>query len=331
MRVVALRSSAERAALGNTGRSHLFDADRIEEEGVDLNLCVVAHVNEVLAQCSLWWREVPLLETHAIGVIGHYASVSDEAAAMLLDAALSHLRNQSCTLAVGPMDGNTWRSYRFVTDPCSEMPFVMEPTNPPEWPLQFELAGFSKLADYFSTLNTCLDVQDDRVAATMAKMAARGVTIRMAEKTKLQYELGRIYQLSRAAFANNFLYTPITEQAFRAQYARVLPHVRPELVLLAERGSELVGYLFAIPDVAQAVRGKPIDTFVIKTVAILPDANLHGLGSVLVACAHETGAQMGFSRCIHALMHESNISRKISDHYASTMRRYTLYSQEIAP
>jgi GNAT superfamily N-acetyltransferase len=100
-------------------------------------------------------------------------------------------------------------------------------------------------------------------------------------------------------------------------------------VLLAERGGELTGYLFAIPDLAQAARGAAIDTFLIKTVAILPDADLRGLGSVLVARAHEQGSRLGFRRCIHALMHENNISRNISGHSAATMRRYTLYGREI--
>jgi hypothetical protein len=90
-----------------------------------------------------------------------------------------------------------------------------------------------------------------------------------------------------------------------------------------------VGYLFAVPDLAQAARGEAIDTFLIKTVAILPDPDLRGLGSVLVARAHQQGLRIGFRRCIHALMHESNVSRNISGHYATTMRRYTLYSREI--
>jgi len=229
------------------------------------------------------------------------------------------------------MDGNTWRSYRFVTERGSEAPFVMEPTNPPEWPLQFERAGFARLAEYFSALNTNIQVRDMRVAQVAARLAERGITIRAAERTALQDEIGRIYQLSRVAFTRNFLYTPVTEEAFRTQYAKVLPHVVPDLVLLAERGGELAGYLFAIPDLAQAARGSAVDTFVIKTVAILPDADLRGLGTVLVARAHEAGARMGFARCIHALMHESNVSRNISNHYASTMRRYTLFSKEIAP
>ncbi|MGA2217534.1 MAG: hypothetical protein ABSG51_05580, partial [Terracidiphilus sp.] len=240
------------------------------------------------------------------------------------------LRRQGCTVAVGPMDGNTWRQYRLVTEPGAEPPFFLEPANPPEWPLQFERAGFKPLAEYFSALNTNLAFEDERIARHAARLAEHGVTIRTAEGENLNEQLGRIYAVSRIAFTQNLLYTELPENAFRAQYAKILPFAQPELVLLAEQGTELAGYLFAIPDLARAARGEPVDTFLIKTVAILPNKELRGLGRVLVARAQQQGLRLGFHRCIHALMHESNISRNISGHYAATMRRYTLYSREIS-
>ena len=337
MRVLSFRSSAERIGLPDVPHSISFDFNRMEEDSVDLHQCVIGDDDAALARCSLWWSEVPLFGDQAVGIIGHYASADEEAAMVLLEAAEQHLKDQACTLVIGPMDGNIWRSYRFVTDAGSEPPFLpeppflMEPSNPPEWPLQFERAGFSTLSEYFSGLNVDLASPDERIAPFAAKMTDRGIAIRTAEQANLHRELGRIYELSRVAFTRNFLYTPITEDSFRRMYAKILPYVRPELVLLAERDSQLVGYLFAIPDLAQAARGKPVNTFIIKTVAILPDAEFRGLGSLLVHRAHQAGAQLGFSRCIHALMHESNTSRNISNHYASTMRRYTLYGKEIAP
>jgi hypothetical protein len=39
---------------------------------------------------------------------------------------------------------------------------------------------------------------------------------------------------------------------------------------------------------------------------------------------------MGFRRAIHALMHETNVSRRLSDRYARTMRRYALFSRPLA-
>ena len=330
MKIVALTSPSDREKLLNAMELPPFGANQIDEHNADLHLCVLSKGGEVVAHCSLWWKAVPKFEQHKVGVIGHYASADDDSAAYLIEEAIGCLRRQSCIVAVGPMDGNTWRRYRFVTDSGTEPTFFLEPANPPEWPRQFERAGFARLAEYFSALNVDLTQKDERSPRHEVRLADLGIQVRTAERDNLEEQPGRIYEVSRIAFMQNFLYTEIPEDAFRAQYTKILPHVRRELVLLAERNSELVGYLFAIPDLAQASRGAAIDTFLIKTVAILPDAELRGLGSVLVARAHDQGLRIGFRRCIHALMHESNISRNISGHFATTMRRYAVYSRVIS-
>ncbi len=334
MRVLTVASAQQRSLLEQAPGLARFEARQIAEHAADAHLCAIGLHGEVRAHCSLWWKETPQLPGYRVGAIGHYASVDDEAAGALLDEALARLREIGCTLAVGPMDGNTWRRYRFVTEAGpgqpQEPPFFLEPANPPEWPQQFERVGFARLAEYYSALNGDLARLDERIEPIAARLEAAGVRIRSAVDTDLREQLRRIYQVSRVAFTRNFLYTELPEEAFVAQYAGLLSRIQPELLLLAERGGELAGYLFAVPDLAQAARGCAIDTFLIKTVAILPEPSLRGLGGLLVGRAQQAGHRLGFRRCIHALMHEDNVSRNISSHYARMMRRYTLYSREIA-
>ena len=327
-------SAAENARLSSAYGLPPFAAGQIDSHAADAHLCALGAAREVLAHCSLWWREAPSLPGHAVGTIGHYASVDSEASAALLSRALAMLGDQGRTLAVGPMDGNTWRHYRFVTDAGPSSPpepaFFLEPVNPPEWPRQFVQAGFAPLAEYYSALNIDFTRADPRLDAVATRLVSAGVRIRSARDCDLTEQLKRIYQVSRIAFTRNFLYTELPESSFLAQYTPLLARIEPELMLLAERNHELVGYLFAIPDFAQAARGCAMDTFLIKTVAILPQPEVRGLGGLLVGLAHQAGQRLGFKRCIHALMHEDNVSRKISRHYATTMRRYTLFGREIA-
>ena len=334
MRVVTVASVQHRSLLDQASGRALFESRQISEHASDAHICAVGPNGEIRAHCSLWWKETPQLPGYRVGAIGHYASVDDAAAEVLLDEALARLRENGCTLAVGPMDGNTWRPYRFVTDAGSdqpqEPPFFLEPANPHDWPRQFEGTGFATLAEYYSALNCDLARPDERIEPIAARLEGAGVRIRSALDTDLREQLRRIYQVSRVAFTRNLLYTDLPEEAFVAQYTGLLSRIQSELLLLAEREGELVGYLFAIPDFAQAARGCAIDTFLIKTVAILPEPSLRGLGGLLVGRAQQAGHRLGFRRCIHALMHEDNVSRNISSHYARTMRRYTLYSREIA-
>jgi GNAT superfamily N-acetyltransferase len=329
MRVIRCSNASEIGALVQTALLPRFDPADFDGQHADVHLCAVSESGDVQARCSLWWNHVPAYEQHRLGVIGHYAATGDEAAAAVLAAALERLRLAGCTLAVGPMNGNTWRSYRFVTERGEQPTFFLEPANPPEWPLQFEKADFSSLASYFSALNTELSRPNPRVQAIEKKIADAGLVIRSANPD-LRREMEKIYAVSQVSFRQNFLYTEIPEAEFASMYEPLFSVVRPELVLIAEHAGQCVGYLFAIPDLAQKARGLDVDTFIIKTVSILPRPEIRGLGTLLVERAQRLGQEMGFRRCVHALMFEDNISLNISRHYAAIMRKYTLYSKELA-
>jgi len=282
------------------------------------------------AEALVWWTHTPNLPGEKIGVIGGFHATSARATSEVLRRADEQLRAQHCTLAVGPMDGNTWRRYRFVTEAGSELPFLLEPTNPPEWPGWWREAGFGPLAEFYSAVTDDLAVRDERLDGVAARMAAAGVRIRPIDPACFEEELGRIYEVSVVSFQQNYLYTPLPREDFIAQYRAIQAKVRPELVLLAECAGQPVGYVFAIPDYAAVQRGVPVDTVVVKTLAVLPTRSHAGLGALLLSEAHVAARRLGFARAIHALMHESNRSRNLSAHYAKIFRRYTLFARRLA-
>jgi hypothetical protein len=282
------------------------------------------------ARCSLWWRETPSLDGASVGTIGHYAASDDAAAAALLHAASERLREEDCEVAVGPMDGNTWRAYRFVTDPGSEPPFLMEPVNPPEWPRQFQDAQFAPLAQYMSNVNNDLSVRDSRASELTQRFAERGVTIRTLRPTEFEQELRRIYFVAERAFRDNFMYAHVPLDQFAAQYRAAESAVVPALVLMAEHEGQPVGFCFSIPDLLEQARTGKARTVILKTVAVLPERKLYGgLGALMIDMTHATARDLGFSRVIHALMHDTNQSRNISRATSTEMRRYALFSRSL--
>ena len=305
-----------------------FDAGTLERHHVQTHLFVDADGE---ARCSLWWSEVPQLPGERLGVLGHFAATSREASLNLFHAAFARLREQGCTLVVGPMDGNTWRSYRLVSERGSEAAFFMEPQNPPLWPKWFEAAGFTPLARYVSALNDNLAHEDERVPRALARLQSSGVQFRPLNLSRLDDELLAIHRLSLTSFADNFLYTALEATDFINQYRGLLPKLDAELILLAERDGALVGYLFALPDFNQPLAGLPLDTCIIKTIAVLPGRENAGLGAVLAAKCQQIARTSGYRRVIHALMHEHNASLNISARYAHIMRRYTLYQARLLP
>jgi GNAT superfamily N-acetyltransferase len=289
----------------------------------------VADGKGLLARCSLWWTDTPPLTGQRVGAIGHYSAADCNVAGRILDHACRRLAANGCTLAVGPMDGNTWRRYRLLTDRGTEPPFLLEPDNPNDWPAHFTGHGFAPLAEYYSSVNEDLSRIDPRHDAAHRRIADRGITLRSLNIDRFEDELRAIHALALASFTDNFLYTPVGEEEFVAQYRGIRPHVRPDLVLMAERDGRLVGFLFMIPDLLQAKRGRPIDTVIFKTMAVIPEHRGSGLGGLLMGLGHAAAYDLGYRRAIHALMHAANPSRRISDHTARTIRRYTLFARPL--
>lgn len=296
----------------------------------DAHWIMVRDHSEIVGYYSLWWRNTPSYTNYQIGCIGHYVA-QDEIAADQLQHACTQLKEQGCTMAIAPMNGNTWRQYRLLSERGTEPPFFLEPDNPDDWGDRFTNAGFTPLTHYSSALTTDLTRQDPRIEKVAQRMADLGIKIRSLNMQQFEDELHRIYQVSIVSFRNNFLYTSIAETEFIAQYSKVRPYIQPKLVLMAEHENQLIGFLFAVPDLLQVKRGESLNTIVIKTVAILPGRMYAGLGNLLVAQCQAIASQLGYQRAIHALMHESNNSRNLSNRYAQTIRRYTLFSQELSP
>ena len=304
-----------------------FTKERLEKEAVDEHLLFLES-GMPKGRCSLWWQDTPEYKQHDLGLIGHYAVESDEAAHVLLQQALSTLSNKKCTLAVGPMDGNTWRSYRFVTHGDAP-PFLLEPSNPAAYPLQWQTAGFESLADYFSALQVALPENPD-LETKLKGLEKSDIRIRSLDKHHLDVELSRIFDLTLKSFTQNFLYTPLGKLEFLAQYQQILPYVLEDLVLIAEHNDETIAYLFALPDLAQQQRGEKLDTFIIKTLVTHPRYTGQGIASALTALVMQRAKTLGFQKVIHALMISDNHSRKISQHYQQEeLRRYTLYAKDL--
>ncbi|WP_414664732.1 GNAT family N-acetyltransferase [Horticoccus sp. 23ND18S-11] len=281
------------------------------------------------AVAQLWWTRSPTLPGETPGVIGAFSATSADAAGAVLAQAAARLERAGCTIALGPMDGTTWRSYRFVTEAGTEPPFLFEPVNPPEWPGWWRAAGFAPLADYISTVAPDLAARDSRVAAVARRMAGAGVSIRPIQLGNFEAELGRIHDVSIISFRDNFLYTPISREAFLAQYRPMETQACAELVLIAEQAGRPVGYLFGVPDLMEARRGAPVRTVIVKTLAVLPGRAFAGLGALLLDTLHAAAHRLGFTRAIHALMHETNTSRALSAHTARTIRRYALFARRL--
>lgn len=284
---------------------------------------------DTVARCSLWWSATPRVNGLCSGMIGHYHGGDPVGSQLLLEHACRELYARGCNIAIGPVDGSTWNRYRFVTERGTEPGFFLEPDNPDEWPRQFECCGFQPFASYRSALQDGVSVDARRLSRIRAAIASTGIRVRHLDAERAGDELSRIHRMLTTSFRENLLFTPIGEEQFVRLHTPLVQCANPELVLLAEQGSQVAAMLFAVPDLAQARRGLPIDTVIVKTVAALPGRRYAGVAHVLAAHGATIARELGYRRVIHALMHDSIASANWSARTGETIRRYTLYARTL--
>lgn len=307
-----------------------FDPDRLAMDQVDQHFSILDHKDQIRARCSLWWRDCARVNSARTGIIGHYAATDEVYGRTLLDHACKALKRRRCELAVGPMDGNTWRTYRFVTDRGVAKPFFLEPDNPDEWPVQFERLGFQPLARYVSEINPQMSQRQPELGDLRSKMLQQGIGITSLDKDNPDDDLDGIHAVICESFKDAFMYTPLERASFRRMYTPLLREVDPGLMLLAKQRDEVVGFVFAPPDLLQKNYQERVDAIVIKTIAILPRRELSGLGRVLLVDMLQNAVSMGFTTAISALMHVANRSQKISSDCAGPMREYALFGKGLS-
>ena len=278
----------------------------------------------MIGHVGLWWTDTPEWEGRRIGTVGGFLAPDEASAGLLLDAAAARLRDAGCELAVGPMNGNTWRRHRFITWSNGRGSYLMEPRHPEEYPRWWQSAGFKPLSNYSSSA-VPLDGESTVPPALEARLARRGIHIRPLDPTRYENELRAIHAISVRSFQDNFLYTPLDETEFVAAYVKFRERIDPDLVRIAERDGTPCGFVFAVADLEAAARGEA-PALIVKTLAVDPGSRCAGLGSLLVDQVHATARTKGFTEAIHATQHESNSSRRITGRHAGEpFRRYTLF------
>ena len=308
-----------------------FDPGLLSTEGADAHFAVIGPNDSVRARCSAWWSDTVPLAGERVGAIGHYAAKDSRAGRAVIRQALSGLRSQRCSLAIGPMNGNTWRSYRFVVERGNAKPFFLEPTNPNSWPEDFTECGFNPMSRYVSELNPDITTRQPELGTLRQKMKRLGVEITTINSEDADEDLDGIYDVICESFKDSFLYTSLDRAAYRSIYAPLLPKMDPRLMLVAKHEGRVVGFIFSPPDYLQGAAGNSIDTIVIKSVAILPLKHYSGLGRLLIVNLLQNAVELGYTKAISALMHTGNQSQKISRDCAGPMRGYALFAKSLTP
>ncbi|PRY75489.1 hypothetical protein CLV80_11276 [Yoonia maritima] len=250
--------------------------------------------------------------------LGAFSCKTMQSGTSVLAQAISFVRDQGLNQIIGPMDGDTWHSYRFVTQTDGSPSFLLEPGNTPDALEVFKKAGFTEISGYFSARVPVVKT------ALTTPTATTDFTIEAWNGTHPEALFDQVFNLSTQAFARNAFFKPITRDDFMAMYMPMVPMLKPELIFFARQPDQtLAGFLFGTPNYAE---GPKPTSAILKTYASLSK----GAGQHLAHAFHKAAAAEGYETAIHALIHDDNLSAiRSASEGADIFRRYGLFGLKL--
>ena len=244
------------------------------------------------------------------------------------------LKKEGIETIIGPLNGTTWNTYRYVTDKGHRSPFLMEPWNEDYYVELFEKLGFKPLAYYISTVMENMNpVQRGHLSKKIEKLKKfdyyKDITVKSAKNEDLITILNKVYDLTIEAFKNNFLYSELDREIFLKMYMSYEDKIVKKFFKMLYLKDELIGYVFGIPDYAELQYKEKVETMILKTIAISPRYNGKGMGYILIDELVKEAEHSGYKNVIYALMHEKNISKNIGSLLGDELRRYALFIKEL--
>jgi GNAT superfamily N-acetyltransferase len=200
-------------------------------------------------------------ETHGdlTGFFGFFESVEDaEVAGTLLDAAAEWCRERGHDRMLGPVSHSVNHECGLLVDGFETPNVLLMPRNPRWYADLLEGAGLRKAKDLLAfevgTMVGTAPPIPERARRAMERIGKRqGVTLRPIRVDRLREEADRIREIFNACWAENWSFVPFTAREIREMTKRLKPVIDPELVPVAEKAGEPVGFALAVPDLNHAL------------------------------------------------------------------------------
>jgi GNAT superfamily N-acetyltransferase len=240
-----------------------------------------------------------------VGCFGLFECIDNgDVAAALFEAAGDWLRARGRSEIMGPIDYSTNYLCGLLVDGFQFPPTLLTPHNPPYYSRLIEDCGFEKAMDLYAwwfSNPVAAASRLRRLAAALKKR--REVTLRHGNLSDIAGEGRKLREIYNQAWQNNWGFVPFTEKEFEFMTHELKPILVPELVWLAERDGEPVGFILCVPDINVALRkvngrltrfGLPLGlakllyyktrlkTVRLVALGVVPEYRRHGIAEMLV-------------------------------------------------
>ncbi|MGQ9907511.1 MAG: hypothetical protein ACUVS2_01630 [Candidatus Flexifilum sp.] len=197
-----------------------------------------------------------------IGWFGAFEVENDrEAAVALLNTAADWVRDQGYRAIRGPQTFTTHEECGLLIDGFAP-PMLLYPYNKPYYAELVEAAGFHKVMDthsFFIDAATARERMEGRLRRVTDNLIKRGkMTLRPVDRRNLKAEFALFKELYNAAWETNWGFVPMTARELDDMVASLGQFFDPRLAYFGYIGSELAGFIIAVPDFNQVLaRARP--------------------------------------------------------------------------
>lgn len=214
----------------------------------------------------------------------------------LLSLAKTWLKKHNATYIYGPLNYNTWFSYRFRVDDSPES-YIWEPNQPREYVKLFTDNDFKTAERYYSI---CTDKMSSLIKDNenkLHKCIKAGFTFSIVDPREFDDLLFPLYKTAIKCFQKAVLYEPIDFEAFKNIYYPLASQAKYFCVKVEDQFKNLAGY---------SIQLCVEDNLILKNMAVDPKYQGHGLATALMCFAKISGQEKGMKKVIYALFHEHN-------------------------
>ncbi len=280
------------------------------------------------------------------GFFGFYESIDDKAVAKaLLDRVWQWLRQRGAKVMRGPVNPSTNYECGMLIDGFDSDPMVMMTYNPRYYPELMTEAGLRKAKDLYAYGSSVAGVGTEKSERVAEKaIASAGVTVRPIDMKNFNAEVERVWQVYNSAWERNWGFVPMSREEFAALGKEMKQILKPELVLVGEVKSRMVGFALALPDVNQALKpagGRLVPTGLVKilyyqrliksvrvlALGVVEEYRASGLAAAFYATLTRNARKLGYSDCEMSWILEDNVlmNRSLAMMGAKRYKTYRIY------
>jgi hypothetical protein len=258
-------------------------------------------------------------------------------------------KEQGAELLIGPINFNTYNKYRLNTTIKNDSSFLNEPQNPTYYPHLLKESGFMVLNEYVSYIvetKTKIEKWFEIYEKKKDLLTFDDYHFELITPELWLENIEEIHKKSEIVFGDNFAYSPVDFNTFKAKYGTFFPYmICSKTSLFAfDSNKKIIGTIINFPNYLSLIQQKmPITNFnyksysenvknktlLLKTVGMVKEHSHMGYLLIAMLLKIIPNALEYYDDYVFCLMQKGNYPSMLGKEFSDFTKTYALYVKEL--